>query len=146
MNHVIGIVREEEGGFRLSFPDFPGLRADGETLAAAVGQAAEVLAEEIAGRDAPIPAPINTDMLDTGQPDWMGRGIAVLVPLPLRAALPQANEAGDTLPGGVLPAEGQVPLSGRVSPEEVPTDKAKAVARQETEGGNAAAQRSTDDL
>ncbi|WP_296579296.1 type II toxin-antitoxin system HicB family antitoxin [Xanthobacter sp.] len=146
MNHVIGIIREEESGFRLSFPDFPGLQADGETLAAAVGRAAEVVAAEITDRNAPFPTPANMDMLDTGQPDWMGRGIAVLVPLPLQAATEQAAEAGKPSPGDVPPAEGQVPLSGRVSPEEVPTDKARSAARLMTDGGAGAVQRSTDDL
>lgn len=146
MNHVIGIIREDEGGFRLSFPDFPGLQADGETLAAAVGRAAEVVASEMADRNAPFPAPGNMDMLDTGRPDWMGRGIAVLVPLPHNAASPEADEPEEPQPGDVPPARGQVPLSGRVSPKEVPTDKAKAVARQEAEGTAAPVQRSTDDL
>lgn len=146
MSHVIGIIREEEGGFRLSFPGFPGLQADGETLAAAVGRAADVVAAEIADRKAPLPTSANMDMLDTGQPDWMGRGIAVLVPLPLQAATEQADEEEKPSPGDGPPAEGQVPLSGRVSPEEVPTDKARSAARQMTDGGAAAVQRSTDDL
>ncbi len=146
MNHVIGIIREEESGFRLSFPDFPGLQADGETLVAAVGRAAEVVATQISQGKVPFPAPANTDMLDTGQPDWMGRGIAVLVPLPLQAATAQGDEVGKPSPGDAPPAEGQVPLSGRVSPEEVPTDKARSAARQMTDGGAAAVQRSTDDL
>jgi predicted RNase H-like HicB family nuclease len=145
MNHVIGIIREEESGFRLSFPDFPGLQADGETLAAAVSRAAEVVATEITDRNAPFPTPANMDMLDIGQPDWMGRGIAVLVPLPLQTATEQADEEEKSSPG-VPSAEGQVPLSGRVSPEEVPTDKAKSAAHQMTDGGAAAVQRSTDDL
>ncbi|MFG1194627.1 hypothetical protein [Xanthobacter aminoxidans] len=38
MNHVIGIIREAESGFRLSFPDFPGLQADGDGGAAAAVQ------------------------------------------------------------------------------------------------------------
>lgn len=146
MNHVIGIIREEEGGFRLSFPDFPGLQADGETLVAAVGRAGEVVATEISDGKAPFTTPANMDMLDTGQPDWMGRGIAVLVPLPLRANTTQADEEGKPSPGDVPPAEGQVPRSGRVSPEEVPTDKARSSARQMPDGGAAAVQRSTDDL
>jgi hypothetical protein len=146
MNHVIGIIREEESGFRLNFPDFPGLHADGETLAAAVGRAAEVVAAEISDGKAPFTTPAHMDMLDTGHPDWMGRGIAVLVPLPLQAATAQADEAGTPSPGDVPPADGQEPLSGRVSPEEVPTDKAKSAARQMTDGGAAAVQRSTDDL
>ncbi|MBN8917705.1 MAG: type II toxin-antitoxin system HicB family antitoxin [Rhizobiales bacterium] len=146
MNHVIGIIREEEGGFRLSFPDFPGLQADGETLAAAVGRATEVVAAEIADRKVPFPTSANMDMLDTGQPDWMGRGIAVLVPLPLQTATAQGDEVGKPSPGDAPPAEGQVPLSGRVSPEEVPTDKARSAARQMTDGGAAAVQRSSDDL
>lgn len=143
MNHVIGIIREEAGGFRLSFPDFPGLQADGETLATAVAHAAEAVAAELAERNADFPAAANTQMLDAAQPDWMGRGIAVLVPLPLRAASTQAD-AGQQVPGDEASAEGQVPLSGRVSPAEVPTDQAKAVAREKTDG--APVQRSTDDL
>ncbi len=38
MNHVIGIVREAESGFRLSFPDFSGLQADGDRGPAAAVQ------------------------------------------------------------------------------------------------------------
>ncbi|MFG1223230.1 type II toxin-antitoxin system HicB family antitoxin [Xanthobacter wiegelii] len=143
MNHVIGIIREEAGGFRLSFPEFPGLQADGETLATAVAHAAEVVAAELAERNADFPAAANTQMLDAAQPDWMGRGIAVLVPLPLRAASAQAD-AGQQVPGDGASAEGQVPRSGRVSPAEVPTDQARAVAREKTDG--APVQRSTDDL
>lgn len=144
MNHVIGIIREEAGGFRLSFPEFPGLQANGETLATAVAHAAEVVAAELAERNADFPAAANTQMLDAAQPDWMGRGIAVLVPLPLRAASAQADGAGQHVPGDGASAEGQVPRSGRVSPAEVPTDKARAVAREKTDGEPV--QRSTDDL
>ena len=153
MNHVIGIIREEAGGFRLSFPEFPGIQADGDTLAKAVGRGAEVVAAEVAERNAQFPA-ANTQILDAAQPDWMGRGIAVLVPLPLRAASAQAGGAeeprpeqdtsGENATEDGSPAKGQVPLSGRVSPAEVPTDKAKAVAREKTDG--ATDQRSTDDL
>lgn len=143
MNHVIGIIREESGGFRLSFPEFPGLQANGETLATAVAHAAEVVAAELTERNADFPAAANTQMLDAAQPDWMGRGIAVLVPLPLRAASAQAGIDRE-MPGDEASAEGQVPLSGRVSPVEVPTDKARAVAREKTDGEPV--QRSTDDL
>ena len=126
MNHVIGIIREEEGGFRLSFPDFPGLGANGETLAAAVSRAAEVVAAEIGSRADASPAPVNLEPLDTGQPDWMGRGIAVLVPVPLRPA-EQPEQAGPEAVEG----EAQVPLSGRVLPAEEPTERAKASVRGE---------------
>ena len=143
MNHVIGIIREEAGGFRLSFPEFPGLQANGETLATAVAHGAEVLAAALAERNADFPAAANNRMLDAAQPDWMGRGIAVLVPLPLRPASAQAGIDRE-MPGDEASAEGQVPLSGRVSPAEVPTDKARAVAREKTDGEPV--QRSTDDL
>lgn len=127
MNHVIGIVRENEGGFRLSFPDFPGLSADGETLAAAVSRAAEVVAAEITSRGDASPALADLDPLDTGQPEWMGRGIAVLVPVPLLLA-EQGQQAAQAGPE-TLPNEGQVPLSGRVSPAEEPTERAKDSVR-----------------
>lgn len=141
MVHVIGIVREAGGGFRLSLPDFPGLVAEGATLSAAVSRAAEEVAGRFGGPDMHLRS---VDVLAVEEADRMAQGTAVLVPVPFQANPARQVEGeveGEALPGQVPPTVGQVPLSGQVSANEEPTAKAKAKA--ETAG---AAQRSTDAL
>lgn len=70
-----------EGGFLVSFPDFPEAITQGDTEAEALAQAADALDEAVAGRirrgDA-IPAPSGTE---SGQP---------LVPVPAQTAVKAA--------------------------------------------------------
>ncbi|MDO8838957.1 MAG: type II toxin-antitoxin system HicB family antitoxin [Parvibaculum sp.] len=64
MRYVAMVHKEEDTGYGVSFPDFPGCIAAGDTLTEALVDAANALAFHVAGMredDGPIPAPRELD-------------------------------------------------------------------------------------
>lgn len=149
MTHAIGIMQEKAGSFRLTFPDLPGVVAEGESPQAAVDRAGEQLAERLATAEETGVRLRSLEDLAAEEPDRMAGGIAVAVPV-VPVSRPQPARPRGALPGEGLRDGGQVPLSGKLAATEEPTDAAKAKAA----GGEAERlpappardQRATDDL
>ena len=84
----VSFIHHDDAGYGVSFPDFPGCVAVGETLEAAVRHGCEALAVHVEGLsedgDA-IPPPRSIDAIkgDTDLVDWCRGADIVLIPLPL---------------------------------------------------------------
>ena len=97
------IHKEARGGYTVSFPDFPGCAAAGETLDEARAQAAGALALHLdrmiaAGEPSPPPSELEEVMRERRRRD----SVAVLVDAPLRPA--KIARVNITLPEDVLRA------------------------------------------
>ena len=82
----VSFIHREDNGYGVSFPDFPGCVAVGESLDAAVRQGCEALAfhiEGIIGDGEPIPPPRSIDAVkaDPELADWRDGADIVLIPL-----------------------------------------------------------------
>ena len=70
----VSFIHRENAGYGVSFPDFPGCVAVGETLEEAVGQGCEALAFHVEGLcedGEPIPSPRSIDEIE-GDPELAG--------------------------------------------------------------------------
>lgn len=82
----VSFVHRENSGFGVSFPDFPGCVAVGESFDEAVRQGCEALALHVEGltKDGePIPSPRPIDAIkgDPELADWRDGADMVLIPL-----------------------------------------------------------------
>jgi predicted RNase H-like HicB family nuclease len=84
IHHYPAVIEgDDAGGYGVTFPDFPGCAAAGETIEEAVANAGEALLfhlEGMAEDSDPIPEP---SRLDAPLPDWLagGMGVRILVPV-----------------------------------------------------------------
>lgn len=79
-------IHKDSAGYGVSFPDFPGCVAVGETLDEAVRQGREALAFHVEGLSedgAPIPTPCSIDAIksDPELADWRDGADMELIPL-----------------------------------------------------------------
>ena len=82
----VSCIHREKSGFGVSFPDFPGCVAVGNSLDEAVRQGGEALAFHVGGLTEdgqPIqpPRPIDTIKGDPELADWLDGADLVLIPL-----------------------------------------------------------------
>ena len=82
----VSFIHRGSAGYGVSFPDFPGCVAVGETLDGAVRQGCEALAFHVEGLSedgAPIPSPRSIDAIksDPELADWRDGADIVLIPL-----------------------------------------------------------------
>ena len=115
---VVAIIHEADGGFGVSFPDFPGCVSGGDTMDEALAASAEALTAHVGVMievGEPIPAPRTLDALRSDlefAEDFEG-GVVATVPLfnpPQRAQrvnvtiegglLEEIDRAARTYPGG----------------------------------------------
>lgn len=86
MQYVSFIHREDESGYGISFPDFPGCISVGDTVDETIRNGCEALAfhvERLAKDGVPLPPPRSIEAIkdDESLSDWRRGADLVLVPL-----------------------------------------------------------------
>jgi len=91
--HIVVLVPGTEGGWRAHFPDFPGCRAEGESVEAAIGASAATAAEHarwLRAQGVSLPHPQTYEEVRHHSNGWAAergidwsRAFASLVKLPL---------------------------------------------------------------
>ena len=86
MRYVSFIHRDDDSGYGISFPDFPGCVSVGDTVDDAIHNGCEALAfhvEGLSGDGEPVPPPRSVEAIkaDPGLADWRRGADIVLVPL-----------------------------------------------------------------
>lgn len=92
--HYQAFIHHDDAGFGVSFPDFPGCIAQGDTLEAALQSAREALAFHVEGMQEDgeaIPAPRSADAIaaDAGLAAWREGASLAYVPLLLDRGSPK---------------------------------------------------------
>ena len=82
----VSVIHREKSGFGVSFPDFPGCVAVGESFNEAVRQGCEALAFHVEGltkdgEPIPLPRPIDAIKGDPELANWLDGADLMLIPL-----------------------------------------------------------------
>ena len=102
---VVALIHQADGGFGVSFPDFPGCVSGGDTMDAALAAAAEALTAHVgvmADVGEAVPAPRTLDAL-RADPDFAEEfDGAVVATVPLFTPPQRAQRVNVTIEGGLL--------------------------------------------
>ncbi len=94
MRYIAFIHADDDPGYGISFPDFPGCVSDGGTIDEAIRRGAEALAFHVEGmiqdgEDIPAPRTVQAVEADHGLDEWRESAVVCFVPLILDKGSPR---------------------------------------------------------